>query len=134
MVLVGPVFRPDNQVTDLLRSFHCLALLLPLVAPLAAWTVAFPRADETGLTEQFMNEPANIELGHQLFQQQCVKCHGKGAYPGKAPKLKVKKLSPEDVYLRVTYGYGRMPAWEHVFTDDERMAITAYVKSPRFSN
>ena len=27
-----------------------------------------------------------------------------------------------------------MPAWEDVFTDDERMAITAYVKSPHFSN
>jgi mono/diheme cytochrome c family protein len=109
-------------------------LTLWLIGLLAASTVAFVRADETGLTEQFMHDPANIELGHQLFQQQCVKCHGKGAYPGKAPKLKVKKLSPEDIYLRVTYGYGRMPAWEHVFTDDERMAITAYVKSSRFSN
>jgi hypothetical protein len=40
----------------------------------------------------------------------------------------------QEAYLRVTYGYGRMPAWENVFTDDERMAITAYMKSPRFSN
>ena len=110
----------------MLRSFHCVVLVLPLVALLAAWTVAFPRADETGLTPEFMNDPANIELGQGLFKQQCVKCHGKGAYPGKAPKLKVKKLSPEDIYLRVTYGYGRMPAWEDVFTDHELMAITAY--------
>ena len=51
-----------------------------------------------------MNDPANIELGQGLFKQQCVKCHGKGAYPGKAPKLRAKKLSPEDIYLRVTYG------------------------------
>ena len=66
---------------------------------------ALARADETGLTEAFMNDPANIELGQELFQQQCAKCHGKGAYPGKAPKLKAKKLSPEDIYLRITYGY-----------------------------
>jgi hypothetical protein len=26
-----------------------------------------------------------------------------------------------------------MPAWEHVFSDEERMAITAYMKSSRFS-
>ena len=26
------------------------------------------------------------------------------------------------------------PAWEDVFTDAERMAITAYLKSPNFSN
>jgi mono/diheme cytochrome c family protein len=98
-------------------------------------SVAAPvRADETGLTDTFMNDPANIELGKELFQQQCTKCHGGGAYPGKAPKLNAKKLSPEDIYLRVTYGFRRMPAWEDVFTDDERMAITAYMKSPRFSN
>ena len=117
-----------------MRRVHCLVLILPLLGLLAAWTVAFPRADETGLTPEFMNDPAHIALGQQLFRQQCVKCHGKGAYPGKAPKLKVKKLSPEDIYLRVTYGYGNMPAWEEVFTDEERMAITAYLKSPGFSN
>jgi hypothetical protein len=29
---------------------------------------------------------------------------------------------------------GKMPPWEDVFTDPERMAITAYLKSPNFSN
>ena len=106
--------------------------MLPLLGLLVAGAPTF--ADETGLTEEFMQDPAHIALGQQLFRQQCVKCHGKGAYPGKAPKLKVKKLSPEDIYLRVTYGYGKMPAWENVFTEDERMAITAYMKSPHFSN
>ena len=109
-----------------------LVLMLPVIGLLSGAPPA--HADETGLTEAFLNDPANIELGQQLFRQQCAKCHGKGAYPGKAPKLKVKKLSPEDIYLRVTYGYGRMPAWEDVFTDHERMAITAYLKSRGFSN
>jgi mono/diheme cytochrome c family protein len=109
-------------------------LALPLLGLLALLAVALARADETGLTPEFMNDPAHVELGQKLFRQQCVKCHGKGAYPGKAPKLRVKKLSPEDIYLRVTYGYGRMPAWEHVFTDEELMSITAYMKSPHFSN
>jgi mono/diheme cytochrome c family protein len=109
-------------------------LALPLTGLLALLAVALARADETGLTPKFMNDPAHIELGQKLFRQQCVKCHGGGAYPGKAPKLRVKKLSPEDIYLRVTYGYGRMPAWEHVFSDQELMAITAYMKSPHFAN
>jgi mono/diheme cytochrome c family protein len=109
-------------------------LVLPLVGMLALLGAGLARGDETGLTPEFMNDLGNIELGQGLFKQQCVKCHGKGAYPGKAPRLRVKKLSPEDIYLRVTYGYGRMPAWGHVFTDDERMAITAYMKSPHFSN
>jgi mono/diheme cytochrome c family protein len=91
-------------------------------------------ADETELTEEFLNDPAQIEHGQDLFAQQCAKCHGKGAYPGKAPRLKPRKLSPEDVYLRVAYGFRKMPPWEDVFTDEELMAITAYVKSSRFSN
>lgn len=103
-----------------------------MVAALLAAAAA--RADETGLTEAFMNDPANIELGQELFVQQCAKCHGRGAYPGKAPKLNARKLTPEDIYLRVTYGFRRMPAWEHVFSDEERMAVTAYMKSPHFSN
>jgi mono/diheme cytochrome c family protein len=117
----------------LLRLAYAL-LVVPLLAlaPLVAADVA--RADETELTEAFLNDPANIELGQDLFHQQCAKCHGKGAYPGKAPKLNAKKLSPEDIYLRVTYGFRRMPPWEDVFSDEQRMAVTAYMKSPRFSN
>jgi mono/diheme cytochrome c family protein len=109
-----------------------MLLMLPLIGlPMGVPTA---HADETGLTAAFLNDPANIDLGHQLFQRQCTKCHGRGAYPGDAPKLNVKKLSPEDVYLRVTYGFKRMPAWEGVFTEQERMALTAYVKSSEFSN
>ena len=117
----------------LLRLAYAL-LLVPLFAfaPLMAAVVA--QADETELTEAYLNDPANIELGHELFRQQCAKCHGRGAYPGKAPKLNAKKLSAEDIYLRVTYGFRRMPPWEDVFTDEQRMAVTAYMKSPRFSN
>jgi len=90
-------------------------------------------ADETGLTEEFLSNPENIKLGQKLWRQQCVKCHGAGSYPGKAPKLNPRKLAPDEIYLKTTYGFGRMPAWEHVFSDEERMAITAYMKSDRFS-
>jgi mono/diheme cytochrome c family protein len=119
----------------LTRRFRNLALALsPLIGLLAVSTVGITHADETELTEEFLNDPAQIELGQELFQQQCAKCHGRGAYPGKAPKLSVKKLAPEDVYLRVAYGFRKMPAWEDVFTDEQLMAITAYVKSDDFSN
>jgi mono/diheme cytochrome c family protein len=118
----------------LLRRFGFGCLVLALTGLVAPSATAPALADETGLTEAYLNDPAHIELGKELFQQQRTKCHGKGAYPGKAPKLNAKKLSPEDIYLRVTYGYRRMPAWEELFTDDERMAITAYMKSRRFSN
>ena len=91
-------------------------------------------ADELEFTEEFMTDPETIDHGRDLFQQRCRLCHGRGAYPGKAPPLRPARLSPEDIYLRITYGFGRMPAWEDQFTVDERRAITAYMKSPRFGN
>jgi mono/diheme cytochrome c family protein len=90
-------------------------------------------ADETELTEEFLSDPENVRLGQELWRQQCVKCHGSGSYPGKAPKLNPRRLAPDEIYLKTTYGFGRMPPWEHVFSDHERMAITAYLKSDRFS-
>ena len=117
------------------RRFRNLALAMSLlIGLLAVSTVGIASADETELTEEFLSDPAQIALGQELFQGQCAKCHGKGAYPGKAPKLNVRKLTPEDVYLRVAYGFRRMPAWEDVYSEEELMAITAYVKSDRFSN
>jgi mono/diheme cytochrome c family protein len=108
--------------------------MLPLTGLLAVSAGGSSHADETELTEEFLSDPEQIALGQDLFQGQCAKCHGKGAYPGKAPRLNPRKLTPEDVYLRVAYGFRKMPAWEDVFTDEELMAITAYVKSDRFSN
>ena len=116
------------------RTVCRLRLVSSLIGFVVLGAPGATSADELEFTEEFMSDPANIELGQDLFQQQCAKCHGKGAYPGKAPKLKIGKMTPEDIYLRVTYGFRRMPAWEEVFTDQERMAITAYMKSPTFSN
>jgi mono/diheme cytochrome c family protein len=127
--------KMDHRRYVLSCRFRYLALaLLSLIGILAVATAGITFADETELTEEFLSDPTQVALGQDLFKQQCAKCHGKGAYPGKAPKLNVRKLSPEDVYLRVAYGFRRMPAWEDVFSDEEIMAITAYVKSDRFSN
>ena len=117
-----------------MRRFRNLVLAMSPLIGLLALSANITHADETELTEEFLSDPEQIRQGQELFQGQCAKCHGKGAYPGKAPKLNVKKLTPEDVYLRVAYGFRRMPAWEDVFSDEELMAITAYVKSDRFSN
>lgn len=111
----------------MLVRFACVLLILLGLAHGA-------RADETELTPEYLSDPDHIALGKELFAQQCAGCHGRRAYPGKAPRLKPKKLTPEDVYLRITYGFRKMPAWEGVYTDEELMAITAYVKSDRFSN
>ena len=115
---------PSKALVPILTALIALALL-------PSWMVAM--ADETELTEEFLSDPENVRLGQELWRQQCVKCHGAGSYPGKAPKLNPRRMAPDEIYLKTTYGFGRMPPWEHVFSDHERMAITAYMKSDRFS-
>ncbi len=84
-------------------------------------------------TEAFLKDPANLEIGKRIWQQQCRHCHGKSAYPGKAPKLKPRRYEADFVYTRVTNGFRKMPAWKAVFSRDERMAVAAYVMSEEFS-
>lgn len=84
-------------------------------------------------TKVFLSDAGNIDTGGQIWADQCRHCHGAKAYPGKAPKLKPAKYKPEYVYRRVTDGFRKMPAWDDVFSDQERMQLTAYILSGSFS-
>jgi len=92
-----------------------------------------PGGQAISFGEEFLDDPANIEAGKKIWQEQCRHCHGKAAYPGKAPKLKPRRYTPEFVYDRVTYGFRKMPAWKEVYSKDERKAVVAYVLSRDFS-
>jgi mono/diheme cytochrome c family protein len=84
-------------------------------------------------TEAYLSDPANLSAGQAIWEEQCRHCHGAAAYPGKAPKLKPYKYEPDFVYRRVTDGFRKMPAWEEIYSDEERMQVTAYIMSDRFS-
>ena len=81
----------------------------------------------------FLTNKANIEIGRDVWEHQCRHCHGAAAYPGKAPKLNPGQLEPDFIYERVTYGFGKMPAWKDVFTDQQRRGVVAFIKSDDFS-
>ncbi len=83
-------------------------------------------------TEAFLNDPANIAAGEEIWAGPCRGCHGKSAYPGKAPKLRPARYTPEFVYDRVTNGFRKMPAFKDVYTKEERMSVAAYVLSEEF--
>lgn len=84
-------------------------------------------------TQAFLDDPAKVETGKEIWFEQCTHCHGYKAYPGKAPKLKPRRYKPGFVYKRITKGFKKMPAWEDVYDQEERMAITAYVMHKSFS-
>lgn len=112
-------------------ALAALALFGVLVAP----ALAGGTEEETPqFTEEFMNDAGVLAKGQEIWVEQCQFCHGKNAYPGKAPRLKPRKYTPEFVYKRVTKGFKGMPAWDEVYNQEERMSVTAWVKNKDFSN
>ncbi len=91
-------------------------------------------AAEIKLTEEFMNDPDNIAVGKGIFEKHCSRCHGRKAYPGKAPKLKPQKYKPIFVYNRITNGFRGMPAWKRLYNKKQRKSLTAYIMSKNFTN
>ena len=81
----------------------------------------------------YLSNKKNIATGRAVWEGQCRHCHGAAAYPGKAPKLNPGQLAPDFIYDRVTFGFGKMPAWKEVFSDEQRKGVVAYVKSRDFS-
>lgn len=110
-----------------MRLHAALALLcLPLAAAAGdGQKVVFDKA--------YLTSKANIETGRKVWENQCRHCHGAAAYPGKAPKLNPGRMEPGFIYDRVTFGFGKMPAWKDVFSLEQRKAVVAYVKSGDFS-
>lgn len=109
-----------------------LAFILAIAAAGAAHA-AEKSKPPVPFTEAYLSDEANIDRGKEIWQEQCQHCHGSKAYPGKAPKLKPRRYKPDFVYRRVTDGFRKMPAWKEVYTDDERMAVTAWILSKTFS-
>jgi mono/diheme cytochrome c family protein len=81
----------------------------------------------------FLSNKKHIATGKNVWDNQCRHCHGAAAYPGKAPKLNPGQLAPDFIYERVTFGFGKMPAWKDVFSDEQRRSVVAYIKSRDFS-
>ena len=84
-------------------------------------------------SEDFLANPEVLAKGKEVWEGTCRGCHGASAYPGKAPQLRPKRYDAAFVYDRVTYGYRKMPPWEDVFSEEERMNVSAYVLSRSFS-
>lgn len=113
-----------------MRVVFAAIVLACLAAPAGAEDFSKPPEP---FTDAFLSNPEHIAAGGAIWAGQCAHCHGAKAYPGKAPKLKPRKYKPLFVYVRVTDGFRKMPGWKDVFSDLERMQVTAYIMSDEFS-
>jgi mono/diheme cytochrome c family protein len=76
-----------------------------------------------------------IEQGHEIFEENCITCHGEN---GDAELLgsanftdlrQMDDLAPRDLYLVTTQGRGSMPAWQSLLSQDERWAVIDYIRT-----
>ncbi len=117
--------------TWLVGAAIALALLLGGLGT-AAEEAEEERVPPPPLPEEVLKDPKVISTGEELWKDQCAHCHGSRAYPGKAPKLQPRRYKPEFVWDRVYNGFRGMPPWKDVYTDEEVVAIVAYVMSDDF--
>lgn len=101
---------------------------------LFAGVVAAQEAQLPPFPKDLLDKPEQIAQGREVFGKICKFCHGKSAYPGKAPKLNPPRYTPEFVYDRVTNGFRGMPPFKEQFSEKERQAVTVFVMSKEFSN
>jgi mono/diheme cytochrome c family protein len=105
----------------------------PPAAPSAAAPANGP-APPVEFTPAFLGDPKNVQKGREVWQARCQFCHGKSAYPGKAPKLDPSRYTPAFVYDRVANGFQGMPPWRHEFSVTDLKSVVAYVLSKEFPN
>lgn len=115
-----------------LKSLRPATWLAALV--LAAGIPAHADSNLPPFPKELLDQPEQIELGKDVFHRTCRFCHGKTAYPGKAPKLNPSRYQPEFVYDRVTNGFRGMPPLKEMLSDAERQAVTVFIMSKEFSN
>ena len=84
--------------------------------------------------KELLSNPQYVKDGKEVFGKICKFCHGKSAYPGKAPKLNPSRYTPEFVYDRVTNGFRGMPPLKDQFSEKDRQAVTVFIMSKEFSN
>lgn len=108
------------------------AIALVLLAGAPSVAVSEEEKASPPLSEEVLKDPKVISAGEELWKEQCAHCHGSRAYPGKAPKLQPRRYKPEFVWDRVYNGFRGMPSWKDVYTEEELVAIIAYVLSDDF--
>jgi mono/diheme cytochrome c family protein len=84
-------------------------------------------------------DPAGLEKGKVVYDQQCASCHGdKGQGSASAPDWsrqdRLAVLSLQEMETLVANGKGDMPAYADKLSTEERLAVVDYVRSLSFAS
>jgi mono/diheme cytochrome c family protein len=117
-----------------MKSIRPGAPAIVLLAALLSGPAVAQDSEAQPFPEELLGNPEYVQTGKEVFGKICKFCHGKSAYPGKAPRLNPARYTPEFVFERVTAGFRGMPPFKDQFSERERQAVTVYILSKEFSN
>lgn len=75
-------------------------------------------------------DPAQVELGGQLYLQMCRQCHGQELRSPGVGSFDLRQFPPDDskrFHESVMHGKNAMPAHDDILTDEDVDALFAYV-------
>lgn len=109
-----------------------IVIVAAFCAAPAGWS--WGEGDLPPFPKDLLGNAEYVATGKEVFAKICKFCHGKAAYPGKAPRLNPSRYTPEFVYDRVTNGFRAMPAFREQFSERELQGVVVYIMSREFSN
>ena len=99
-----------------------------MLAGLLAFLCLPAYAGDAKFTDEFLNSEKNILRGRDQFLMRCTYCHAKRGV-GKAPQVRPSERTPDFIFDRVTNGFGGMPPWGGILSEEDRRVIVAFVRS-----
>jgi mono/diheme cytochrome c family protein len=128
----------------------CRLALFALVLVLAGCRESTPPYPERQPPQGFLQQPANIAAGAEIFASHCARCHGTPG-EGRSPRANFfqppspdftdpgyRRKDPAYLFWRITKGKtvepylsrgSVMPAWGPYFSDSEIWQLVAYLRS-----
>ncbi len=134
--LVAAIWMDDQQ--------SCKPFKAPVLAPPSGAVPVTGR--ETVSQESELQNPvpptiASLQEGKDLFETNCMICHGQTSAergpvgkklvpppPGLEPEM-VKGLSDSTIFKAITFGFGRMPVFQDKLTPRERWNLVNFLRT-----
>lgn len=95
--------------------------------------------DKSKILSPFEFTEQNVEAGKQLYETNCMSCHGnpgQGNYnaalvpiPGDPASAKFQANSDGDIFYKVQEGKGAMPSFKNILSSSEIWNIVAYLRT-----
>jgi mono/diheme cytochrome c family protein len=132
LLLVASCSRINTQEQEVYQAKNLRHGIVPIT-----------NIDDKKYKINFKSDEESVTRGKQLYDQQCMQCHGANG-EGVAQKMlpvgvgrpanlikTVEEVENFDFYMSVSSWKGTMPGWKNPITDEQKRDIVNYIKTFR---